>query len=1699
MKNVVNRALAAEKTNNIIINSIMKNMVKYLCAVLMIIGTSASAWGTTYTRVTSWSELSTGDVVIFANSDKKGTVYVMGTTLSSNKYAGVSATVDNDGNISTTSAKEMTVKFNGGDTKQAVAFCTGTGGTAMYPESYWLGSTGTNNQITTVTVSNTFAGTSVSNGNSNRYCWKTNGTFDNNGAHNVNMENTTDAGLYLKYNSGFCASSTSSAWYVAIFKKTCSSPFGTLSVGGGATISNWSGTTTDKTVSLSSKKGSGTVTWSLVNVPNTVATIPSSSSSSATVRITSAGGQQSYTIKVKCHIAASGDYCEEEQTIDITVNARSYTYTYKANGGTGSDQTQTVYHGKSVNLKANNTFTAPSCKQFSEWNTSSSGSNTPHYSAGQSVTPTGAMTLYAIWSDLGPYTVTTAVSPAASGTATIGGLSSKSCACGATGIALEATPNSGYYFNNWTKSPNNATGGAIASANSSSTTYNVGSAAATLTANFLPYLTLTYDANNGSGEPSAKTDCQSGVSFSLSNTTPTRDGYVFQGWNTSSTATTAQVAAGASYSITSNTTLYAVWCPDISGSSLTVSGTNPEFNYSTGKGSTTFSWGTVTNATAYQLVIRNTTDGEDVYSNSVSASSSYAFTEMTPGKTYRATVTASNACTNTSGYVDKSIACPAMAGTPTITLPGTIGKTSVTIEFSQTNAVSFNVWLTNGDGSSDLGTTAVAAEEIAATNGEASKTFTISADQYYYVHATGKNICGSVSSESSDDFRAGHEATWDHYQFACVDFTATAPSGKAFITSGFDGTTAKTVLAKNPVRLSITGAIPNHYVQIEPSDANVLVYFIKEGDPNTYQVVNNSNQLRIGNDGTFTKDIYFAYAPTAHGDGSVTTPTFTVRCDGFEETFNADGSLLKVRSMPNNFAIIAKTGNTWNILPADMGNSNGVQPGSTVRVNDNVHPTMVYTEEADNAFRLWPVGGPLSTRFLTVSDSVNGSILRFSMPNNLYSSNALAFGASASSTAIGAFNNATLAASSSTIGAHFYWDAITTEVVDGGTTYFKYQLKNPQRDRYLTLSGGKWGMYDSGQQEVWLVPITDTKDAELSIMEWGTDQVVFRYSGNGTIALKEVSINNTAVGTATMERIATSDLYTISGLSTLQANPSKTLQIGITETVSAVNTDKESLFTIPFIVTGTKNNSDLRTDAGDNTSNNIIRYVDVVVRKGGEVQIDNTTEARFNDLYIYPGGKFTIPSGGDIKDVSFQNVYLRGGFSWLNAEFGLPQMLISDGKVIEGIGNSGNGIYYDLYLNNNIYYMMALPKDVALASVTNEDGDDDWFAWVKGYSGKPRSLNPSNKGWSYVSGDNLERGKGYEIAIKPRKGRPYGTLRFPLMSSTAWSNETAINPAVVAWGMTDGELNEGVTANNAGWNLIGNPFFTAYNNTGSESILIADSLTKKLDDSGKWTGAYVWNDTYKVKYFTIPGYTTEDYKDVRSTPYKLDAFYPFFVQVNSGTEAIPASLTFGTANRALKMPMKLSYQADKREVNLDIQLADEMAHTDVMGLNINNEYSSAFDKEDKEKTLLGGENYMKIYTLVGNYRVAFNSLSETAAAQPIPVGVITPDAGYYTFSLVDGLDVTEVEHVWLWDYEKSSQTDLLVEDYQFYSTHGQLEDRFAINVILKTEPEVPTDVEVINVEASDVPYKFIWQDHIYIMYRGVVYDITGRRVMEINK
>lgn len=124
-------------------------------------------------------------------------------------------------------------------------------------------------------------------------------------------------------------------------------------------------------------------------------------------------------------------------------------------------------------------------------------------------------------------------------------------------LSTKEPKRSGYTFLGWGTSASDTSVNYAAGA---SYTSNAG---VTLYAIWSKTLTLTYSANGGSGGPPKDSEtiynATTSKAFTLSSTKPTRTGYTFLGWSTSSTATSASYSSGGNITISANTTLYAVW------------------------------------------------------------------------------------------------------------------------------------------------------------------------------------------------------------------------------------------------------------------------------------------------------------------------------------------------------------------------------------------------------------------------------------------------------------------------------------------------------------------------------------------------------------------------------------------------------------------------------------------------------------------------------------------------------------------------------------------------------------------------------------------------------------------------------------------------------------------------------------------------------------------------------------------------------------------------------------------------------------------------------------------------------------------------------------------------------------------------------------------------------------------------------------
>ena len=134
-------------------------------------------------------------------------------------------------------------------------------------------------------------------------------------------------------------------------------------------------------------------------------------------------------------------------------------------------------------------------------------------------------------------------------------------------VTLTAQPADGYQFESWSIE---GTGSSLSSTSTNPTDFTMGTANATITANFTATggtttYSVTYNANGAtSGDvPEDDNDYEENDEVTVLGNTGslTKTGYAFDGWNTLADGSGTNRAAGSTFNITGNTTLYAKWTP----------------------------------------------------------------------------------------------------------------------------------------------------------------------------------------------------------------------------------------------------------------------------------------------------------------------------------------------------------------------------------------------------------------------------------------------------------------------------------------------------------------------------------------------------------------------------------------------------------------------------------------------------------------------------------------------------------------------------------------------------------------------------------------------------------------------------------------------------------------------------------------------------------------------------------------------------------------------------------------------------------------------------------------------------------------------------------------------------------------------------------------------------------------------------------
>ena len=789
--------------------------------------------------------------------------------------------------------------------------------------------------------------------------------------------------------------------------------------------------------------------------------------------------------------------------------------------------------------------------------------------------------------------------------------------------------------------------------------------------------------------------------------------------------------------------------------------------------------------------------------------------------------------------------------------------------------------------------------------------------------------------------------------------------------------------------------------------------------------------------------------------------------NGATATFTVSG-----RSLPENFVIATKVGATWYALPANMNGATNPE-GVVIDVDET---TMTATAPNTTVYTLFPVAtiNGNSDRYKEY-----GERLRFAAVNNgnkgLWANNA------DNGTKIN--NDAAITAANSTAGAAYEWK-ITTTIVDGNWQYTlqTYQSNNQNYLRYWTAASGgaKWGTYASGNDELYFLPVTTYTDLDLEVMEWGTNSMVIR-AGEDLPQNVNITINGTTTP-KTLQNINGSDLYKIDDV-TLTSDDCGTIIIDN-------GSNARKIIRKPLLVSGNKSGSGYTTSPG----RDICAECDIVILNGGKLIADEAqstgSHVDFANIYVYPGGKLVL----DGKSLGVKRqVYLRGGYSWINqTTYALPEVYVNG--VINF--NGSDNIIYDYYIQNYKYYQFSLPYQVPLAKVTDEAGVDNFPVWVKHYNGALRAANANATSWEWYSGENFEAGIGYIIAAKPRQkgkvaNRPLSIIRFPLGNSVISSAEADKSIATTAHGI-DAYNTGTITANNVGWNFIGNPFMATWKgDIGHQQLM-------KSPDAEHWNGSYHWENN-DVKYITVmsPEDGT-DYNQYIAANTELKPFFPFYLQETADGDA--GTINFATANRIQKAPAEL-YADEPREAFVQVEILTDRVE-DQTGVFISDTYSDDIDFDDYEKIFGSSLEKSKLWFMHEDKRMAFEAMTEASAAANIALGYRAPRLGKYTFAINEDVSaLNEVVGVYLTDHELGvTDYNLLYNTYEFETEATNYNDqRFTIRIALRDDSNgVVTGVDNIGT-INDGIYKFIYQDKMYIYNEGIIYDATGKQVTNINK
>lgn len=922
---------------------------------------------------------------------------------------------------------------------------------------------------------------------------------------------------------------------------------------------------------------------------------------------------------------------------------------------------------------------------------------------------------------------------------------------------------------------------------------------------------------------------------------------------------------------------------------------------------------------------------------------------------------------------------------------------------------------------------------------------------------------------------------YSDFVFSCAELTLTKSGvDTMFITS----TANKSVRSQEAFHLTGSGLTPNTKFTFSFGNSDLNSRF-------AFKLADGTTDVSTDASGAIDADIYVVYTPTSGDtdDGLNIATNLTVTMDGTKpKTAVLNTKTIIGRHLPADFVIAAKRNNQWYALPSNMSSTSNPSMVE-IAVDDADNPSIAYTATS-NMYSLY--------------DQSAGEYIKFAMKGQ---SNAPLFG-SASSAPIGKSGDAIV---TSTLGDGYLWKLVQSRATGLSNAeeakYTIYSKNNSSNHLRLKENAGNpiWGLYNSGIEELRLIPAQEKNVVEAYFIEYGATGGIIEVDANGIsakkvkakfngntsnlIALSQTltSVNGSATKynyTVTFDNdvnFAASDA--VGKILMLEWYNSSDVLVGVTS------------IEMPKIIASSSTMSSINGTKG------YWKDLEVHVLPGATLTVNTgsfSNAVTIDHLEIYPGATVSVAPAGAAGTLTVGTLVLRNGWRRVGAKrYDVARLYLQ--PTIDASHQAASLVhenaYSDWYIDFDQYYSIAVPFPVTISEMRYKNSNTAVTVSPTGtvrmryYDGQ-NCVDKNKDNWKYYGTDTtkavpnqLVPDSAYAITAKRPTGKAFSIIRMPMTFNDAWTTGGELGTATISATtyrkdtirVTAYKKGEGTTPEQSkGWNYIANPFMSLY----------SGYLSYGVDDN--------------IEYVNIPDSCFKEFTQLpMNGTSKLRPATGVLIQAPK-----TGRITFGATDRAASAPSyRNEEQPDYTPIQRAyIQLGNESTN-DLMGLLISSRYSAEYEINADLQKLLGDGNVLRTYMLYNDIEMAYLAINEQLAQEWIPITIRIPTDGEYTFSMHEASVVGNLEGVYLIDYSNEQVTNLIEEDYTFNTTSGTISGRFAINAIAG-QHETPTDIDIIQGGGdlhSDQPFKFLYHDKVFIYHRGVIYDATGKKIKVINK